>query len=105
MSQVGSTCYSSDAAAVAAVASAEVGKVVSVGSSVYVVDASPASGSSITYTLNPVGPGTAIIKTVSVDIPSCQLMDWADGMLLGWLVAGVWLAVAAVMHIREAAHS
>ena len=104
MSQVGSTCYSSDAAAVAAIASGEVGKVVPSGSVVYVVDAAPASDSSITYTLNPVGGGTPITSTVPVVIQPCQMLDWSDGLTLGWGVAGVWLAVFALLIMRKAAH-
>lgn len=109
MSQVAGTCYSSKAAALSAIASGEVGKVVSAGSVLYVVDAVPASGSSITYTFTPVvftppaPPGIA--RTVAVEIPDCSLLDWSDGIGLGWAVAGVWLAVAIVLHLREAAHS
>ena len=104
MSQAGSTCYATDAAAVAAIASAEVGKVVSGGSVVYVVDAAPASDSSITYTLNPVGGGTPIVSTVSLVVQPCQMLDWSDGLQLGWAVVGVWLATFAVLNMRKAAH-
>ena len=105
MSQVGSTCYSSDAAAVAAIASAEVGKVVPAGATVYVVDAAPASDASITYTLNPIGGGTPLVSTVAVVVQPCQMLDWSDGLALGWGVAGVWLATFAVLILRKAAHS
>ena len=104
MAQAGSTCYSSDAAAVAAIASAEVGKVVPAGSTVYVVDAAPASDASITYTLNPIGGGTPIVSTVSIVVQPCQLLDWSDGLQLGWAVVGVWLATFAVLNLRKAAH-
>jgi hypothetical protein len=106
MAQVAGTCYSSTQHAVAAIASAEVGKVVPVGSSVYVVDALPGpDGSSITYTLTPVAGGAPIVKTASVHVPPCMLLDWSDGLALGWAVAAVWVAVAVVLHLREAAHS
>lgn len=105
MAQVAGTCYSSESAAVAAIASGEVGKVVSAGSIVYVVDAVPGSGKSITYTLKPIGGGTPLVTTASVEIPPCMLLDWSDGMALGWAVAGVWIVVAVVLHLREAAHS
>jgi len=103
--QVGATCYASDAAALAAIASAEVGKVVPAGSVVYVVDAAPSGASSIAYTLTPVGGGTAITSTVSVVLPECSLLDWSDGLLVGWGIAGVWIATYAVLAIRGAAHS
>lgn len=105
MSQVGSTCYSSDAAAVSSIASAESGKVVPAGATVYVIGAVPGSDRSITYTLSPIGGGTPLIHTATVDVQPCQLLDWSDGMALGWAVAGVWLLVAAVLHLREVAHS
>jgi hypothetical protein len=105
MAQVAGTCYGSDSAAVAAIASGEVGKVVSAGSVVYVVDAAPGAGNSITYTLKPVGGGTPLVTTASVEIPPCMLLDWSDGLALGWAVAGVWISVALVLHLREAAHT
>jgi len=104
MSQVGSTCYSTDAGAVSAIASAEVGKVVAAGSAVYVVDAAPASDASITYTLNPIGGGAPIVSTVAVVVQPCQMLDWSDGLTLGWGVAGVWLAAFALLILRKAAH-
>lgn len=104
MSQVGSICYSSDAAAVSAMASAETGKVVANGSAVYVVSASPASDASITYTLTPTDGGSAVVKTVAVTVQPCQMLDWSDGLALGWLVGGVWLAAFAVLQLRKAAH-
>lgn len=106
MAQVGSVCYSSDAAAVSAIASAEVGKVVPAGSVVYVVDAVPATDSaSIAYTLSPVGGGTALTYTVGVTVQPCNLLDWSDGLALGWGVAGVWLSVFAVLLFRKAGQS
>lgn len=103
MAQAGSTCFSTPAAAAAAVASGEAGQVVSGGSVVYVVDAA-ASGASITYTLLPVGGGTPVTLDFTPTFPDCQLLDWADGLQLGWLVAAAWLAVAAVLFLRKAVH-
>jgi len=106
MAQVAGTCYSSDDAALAVIASQEVGKVVSAGSSVYVVTAGAGAGRSITYTLTPIGGGTPITQVVPVDFPAgCNLLDWSDGTALGWAVALVWFAVAAVLHLRDAAHN
>jgi len=105
MSQVGAICYADDAAALEAIASAEVGKVVPAGSVVYVVDAVPSGASSIAYTLTPVGGGTAITSTVPVGIPACTLLDWSDGLAVGWGIAGAWIAAAVLMSLRKAAHS
>ncbi|HYP84396.1 hypothetical protein [Variovorax sp.] len=102
--QVGSACYSDAQGAAAAIASAQVGTVVAHGGAAYVVDASAVSGTSITYTLTPVSGGTAITLAAPVSVQPCGLLDWQDGMVLGWGVAGVWLAVAAVMVIRRGVH-
>jgi len=102
MAQVGSTCYDTDDAALAAIASAEVGKVVPAGSVVYVVDAAPAGASGIAYTLTPVGGGSAISVTSGVTLPACQLLSAADGLQLGWLVAAAWIIPAALLFIRRA---
>lgn len=103
MPQAGAHCYSTASAAAAAVASGEAGQVVPGGSVVYVVDAS-ASGASITYTLSPVGGGSPVTLDYTPTFPECQLLDWSDGLQLGWLVAAAWLAVAAVLFLRKAAH-
>lgn len=106
MAQVSGVCYSSKDAALTALASANIGQVVTLGTSSYVVDAAPVLGaSSITYTLTPIASGVPIVKVVPVTVPDCQMLDWGDGLLLGWAVAGCWFLVAAVMHMREAAHS
>lgn len=102
MSQVGATCYSSDAAAVSAMASAEVGKVVPAGASVYVVNAVPASDASITYTLTPLDATAPITYTVAVTVQPCGLIDWADSLAVSWLVGGCWLLAAAVLTLRRA---
>lgn len=105
MAQVGSTCYSSDSAAVSAIAAGETGRVVSAGSVVYVVDAVPASDSSITYTLNPIGGGTAIVTVQPVTVQPCQQLDWEDGLAIAWGIAGAWIAAAVVMNLKQAAHT
>jgi len=104
MSQVGSICYGSDAEALQAIASAQVGQVVPAGSVVYAVEAAPSGASSIAYTLTPLAGGTPVISTVAVSIPPCTLLDWSDGLAVGWGIAGAWILAAVVLHIRQAAH-
>lgn len=45
------------------------------------------------------------IRSSSVVIPSappdCKLLDTSDGVALGWLVGGVWLAVYAVRWLSK----
>lgn len=105
MSQLGATCYASDADALAAMASAEGGKVVPAGSVVYAVEAVPSGASSIAYTLNPIGGGTPVTSTVAVTIPPCTLLDWADGLTIAWGIAGAWIAAAVLLNLRKAAHA
>ena len=106
MAQVGSTCYSSDAAAVSAIAAREVGRLVGPwGGDMYVVDATPASDSSITYTLRSMGDGPSIVYVSPVTIQPCQQIDWQDGLAISWAIAGAWIAAAVIMNLKQAAHS
>lgn len=103
--QVGSLCYGSDIAATQAIASGEVGKVVEAGSVVYVVDAEATAAGSITYTLNPVGGGTAVVSVHSVELQPCGLLDWEDALTIGWAIATAWIVTSAVLQLRKAAHA
>ncbi|MDO8699118.1 MAG: hypothetical protein Q7J75_01610 [Rhodoferax sp.] len=102
--QVGPFCYASALDAVAAMASSQVGAVVVKGSVAYVVDVGSYTASSITYALRPVDGGAVISSTTAVAPLPCGLLDWQDGLALGWGVALVWLAVAAVMFVRRGMH-
>lgn len=102
--QVGPSCYSEASAAVAAIASAQIGAVVQHGGAAYVVDASQVGASSITYNLTPVGGGNVLQVVSPVSVQPCGLLDWQDGLVLGWAVAGAWLATAAVMFLKRAVH-
>ena len=102
--QVGSSCYDTAAAAVSAIASAQVGAVVVHGGTAYVVDASAHTGASVTYSLQPLAGGASISYTAAVTPQPCGLMDWQDGLTLGWAVAAAWIATAVVLHLRKAVH-
>lgn len=102
--QVGATCYGEAEAAVAAIASAQVGTVVVHGGAAYVIDAGGITGASITYSLAPMSGGTAITTVAPVSLQPCGLLDWDDGLVLGWAVAAAWIATAAVMALRKAVH-
>lgn len=102
--QVGPFCYGDAVAAVQAIASAQVGTVVVHGGAAYVVDAASVTGESITYSLQPVAGGSALTATVAVTPQPCGLLDWQDGLALGWGVAVAWIAVAAIMVARRGVH-
>ncbi len=103
--QVGSLCYGSDLAATQAIAAREVGKVVEAGSVVYVVDAEATAAGAITYTLNPVGGGTALVSAQSVELQPCGLLDWEDSLTIAWAIATAWIVTFAVLQMRKAAHA
>lgn len=102
--QVGSTCYGSAVDALSAVASSQVGGVVSQAGAVYVVGVDAVSSSSITYRLTPIAGGNPISNVVQLTPQPCGLLQWQDGLTLGWAVATAWIVTAAVMHLRKAAH-
>lgn len=102
--QVGTACYGDAASAVSAIASGQVGALVQHGGAAYVVDATAVTGSSITYSLNPVDSGTALVVVAPVTAQPCGLLEWQDGLVIGWAVAGAWLATAAVLFLKRAAH-
>jgi len=101
--QVGPTCYGDAVAAVSAIASAQVGSIVQHGGSAMVVDVSAVSETSITYQFRPIAGGEAVTLVQAVSLQPCGLLDWQDGLALGWGIALVWLAGAAVMALRKGA--
>ena len=103
--QVGFSCYGSDLASTQAIAAGEVGKVVEAGSVVYVVDASVSSAGSITYTLSPVGGGTAVTSAHAVELQPCGLLEWEDSLAISWGIATAWIVTFAVLQLRKAAHA
>ncbi len=102
--QVGSNYYSSTLAAAQASASSQAGAVVQLGANPYVVDVQAVSATSITYSLNALDSTASIVKTVPYTAQPCGLLDTADGLLLGWGVAIVWLITAAILVMRRGIH-
>lgn len=100
--QVGPTCYPTAAAAATAQASSMGGAVVQHGSAAYVVEAGTISGTSITYLFHPVGGGTSLTLATPYTAQSCQMLDWSDGLQLGWMVAAVWIGTAALLFLARA---
>ncbi|WP_157755032.1 hypothetical protein [Variovorax boronicumulans] len=102
--QVGSACYDTAAAAAAASASSQVGSFVRQGEVSYVVNASSVDGTSITYSLAPVGGGSPVVVTSPYAAQPCGLLTASDAVDLSWLVVAVWAAVWAVKFIATAVH-
>ena len=100
--QVGPFCYASAVDAVAAMASSQVGAVVVKGSAAYVVDVAGYTSSSITYVLRPVEGGAVISSSLAVAPLPCGLLDWQDGLTLGWAIAAAWIGTAVVLFLRRA---
>lgn len=102
--QVGTTCYGSATDALSAAASSQVGGVVVHGGASYVVGVDSVASTSITYRLTPLMGGQPVQSVVQLSPQPCGLLEWQDGLSLGWGVAAAWIVTAAVMHLRRAAN-
>jgi hypothetical protein len=99
--QVRDVCYSSPLAAAQAAAASQIGSVVQLGNSAYVVDVTGVSASSITYRLDNLA-STAFISKVSPFTPlPCGLLDTTDGLVIAWGIAAAWLCTAGVLFLRK----
>lgn len=101
MFQVGEACYGTALQAAQAVASAQLGAVVNHGGSAYVVDLLSVTEASITYGLRPVGGGAPLQLVSDFVAQPCNLLGVEDGLSMGWMVAGVWVAVYAIVFIAR----
>jgi len=101
MYQVGSACYPTQLQAAQASASAQVGAVVQQGGSAHVVELRAISGSSITYGLRPAAGGASIEVVSAYEAQPCNLLGLGDGLTMGWMVGGAWLAVFGLMFIAR----
>lgn len=100
--QVGSSCYDTAEAAAAAAASSVGGTLQQIGQQVYAVQASGVGPDRITYTLHGVSQPGTIAVTVPYSPQPCGLLSAADGVDLGWQIAGVWVVAWAAMLIARA---
>jgi hypothetical protein len=95
--QVGTACYGSEASAVAAIASAEVGSVRQSGSALYAVDVVGITDASIAYSLTPIDGGPALpAVTVPVTLQPCGLVEFGDSMLMAWAIVAGWAGTYAI---------
>lgn len=99
--QVGEQCYADQLGAARASVSGEVGKVLSSGAAVYVVDVSDVTATSATVVLQPFGGGTPITQTVVISVQPCELLDTADGVWMGGALLVAWAATFGVRYLAE----
>lgn len=60
-------------------------------------------GETLGYTVYDMSTQTQIVSsTLIYDPPVCEVLGIADGLQIGWMVAGVWLAAFAVLFIAKA---
>lgn len=98
--QVGSACYDTAVMAAQAQASASVGSIV--GASPQTVSVSSVAADSITYVLTPVGGGTPITHIAPFTPQPCNMLQAADGLAIGWMVAGAWIGAYCLLFLARA---
>jgi len=101
MFQVGPACYASALAANSATASAQSGAVVTHSGTVRIVTVSSVGDDTITYNFTGLD-GSVVAQTVQQIPQPCGLLTAADGLQIGWLIAGAWIATYAVLFIAHA---
>lgn len=100
--QVGSTCYGTMTEAAQAQASAAIGAIVTQGGNAHSVSTTTIDDTSITYVLTPAAGGTPITHVAPYTAQPCNMLQLSDGIQLGWMVGGVWIATYCVMFIARA---
>jgi hypothetical protein len=101
--QFGGQCFADVAGAAAALAAAEVGAIYSAGSRVWLVTAATSSSGSVELELtDTVSADPPLTFTSSPAFQPCALLDWDDGLALGWGIAAIWILVAAIASVAKA---
>jgi hypothetical protein len=100
--QVGSACYETALQAAQATASAELGRIVQSVSGLYSVDVASATATAIEYSFTPIDGGAAIPNAVvPFTAQPCNLLQWTDGIELGWYVVAAWAATWVVRYLAR----
>lgn len=100
--QYGSGCYVDEASAASAMAASELGATYAAGSAVWSVTGASVSGAAVTFELSDLTTTAVVTKTVSPPFAPCSLLDWEDGLALGWGVGGIWIAAACILALIRA---
>lgn len=98
--QVGSACYGTALEAAQVAASSQIGSLV--GGAPYSVSVSSVTADAITFVLSPIGGGAAITHVAPFAAQPCNMLQLADGVQMGWLVAGAWIGAFALLFIAKA---
>lgn len=99
--QVSGGCVPYPLSANQVVSASSVGAVVQHGGVPHVVGVGTVTASSVDYLLTPLGGGPVVSQTVALTPIPCGLPGIEDGVSLGWLVGGVWIAVYAIVFIAR----
>jgi hypothetical protein len=100
--QHGGQCFSTQVEAWASLAAEQAGSVYSAGSAIFVLDVDAVSASGIAYSLRDMlGSGTVNYVAAPVMQP-CALLDFEDGLELGWMVGGIWIIAACILAVARA---
>ncbi|MDO5055940.1 MAG: hypothetical protein Q4E06_01250 [Lautropia sp.] len=100
--QVGTACYETAEAAASAVASSVGGTLQQIGPQLYAVQTLGVGPDRITYAMHGVSQPGTINVTVPFTPQPCGLLTAADGVAVGWQIAGVWVVAWAAMMIVRA---
>lgn len=99
--QVDSACYSTALEAAQVAASKVVGGVVENAGVAYFVDASSVASTSITYSLSPLGGGSPVVMVSPYSAQPCNLLQFEDGLQIGWMVGAAWIGAFAILFISR----
>ena len=100
--QYGSSCYGTPDGAANAAAAAQIGSLVQIGSMTYSTNVLSVGEGVISYQLTSMdGMGSQISVGVPFNSMPCGLLDTADGLVIGWAVAVVWIVTAGVLFLRK----
>lgn len=94
-------CYSTPLEATTALAASYVGQVHQIGGTAHYVISTNPGEYGIVVTYQPANSGSNFTQWQSVNPPECQLMTGADGLELGWLIAGAWLLTYSISFLAR----
>lgn len=83
-------------------AAAELGATYSAGTGIWTVTGASVAGDAITLELTDLLSTTVATKTVAPPFAPCSLLDWQDGLELGWTVGGALILTAALLLMTRA---